>query len=143
MFPLYCLRRWYNIFSERFTIHCLPSWTIQYFLRFFRVKTKYKKTWIVGRGALKGVQLVVCGIRCIDLCNDATKILGTCFSHNNTIKEDSNFLKVLSNVKTVLKLWGLWNLTLEGRIVVFKSLATSKIVFQALIATVPSHFIKA
>ena len=31
------------------------------------------------------------------------------------------------------------NLTLDGRIVVFKGLAISKIIFQALIATVPSH----
>ena len=34
------------------------------------------------------------------------------------------------------------NLTLEGRIVVFKSLAIPKIVFQALIAPVPIHIIK-
>ena len=45
--------------------------------------------------------------------------------------------------KVVLNFWRYWNLTLEGRIVVFKSLAISKIVFQALIAPVPTHVIKA
>ena len=45
--------------------------------------------------------------------------------------------------KTVLRPWRFRNLTLEGRLIVFKSFAISKIVFQALIATVPSHTIKA
>ena len=49
----------------------------------------------------------------------------------------------ICNVQTVLKLWRFRNLILEGRINVFKSLAISKIVFPALIATVPSHIIKA
>ena len=85
-------------------------------------------------------------MKCTDISNEAIKILGTYFSHNNTIKEESNILKVVSNVQTVLKLWRFRNLTLERRIVVFsngKSLAIAKIVFQALIATVPSHIIKA
>ena len=43
----------------------------------------------------------------------------------------------------MLNFWRYWNLTLEGGIVVFKSLAISKIVFQDLIAPVPTHVIKA
>ena len=54
-----------------------------------------------------------CGMRCIDFCNEAIKILGTYFSYNSRIK----------------------------RIVVVKSLTISKIVFQALIAPVPTHVI--
>ena len=79
----------------------------------------------------------------IDLCNEAIKILGTYFSCNSRIKEEFNFLKIVSNVQSVLNLWRYRNLILEGRIVVFKSLATSKIVFQALITSVPTHVIKA
>ena len=82
-------------------------------------------------------------MRCIDLCNEAIKILGTYFSCNSRIKEECNFLKIVSNVQSVSNLWRYRNLTLEGRIVVFKSLAISKIVFQALIAPVPTHVIKA
>ena len=81
-------------------------------------------------------------MRCIDLCNEAIKILGTYFSYNRRIKEECNFLKTVSNVQSVLNLWQYRNLTLEGR-TVFKSLAISKIVFQALIAPVPTHVIKA
>ena len=46
-------------------------------------------------------------------------------------------------MKTVLILQRFGNFTLEGRMVFFKSLAISKIVFEALIAAVPRHIIKA
>ena len=83
--------------------------------------------------ALKGVQAAVCGKTRIDLCNEANKILGTYFSHNKRITEECNFFKIISNVQSLI---------FEGRIVVFKSLAISKIVFQSLIAPVPNHIIK-
>ena len=82
-------------------------------------------------------------MKCIDLCNEAIKILVIYFSYNSRIKEECNFLKIVSNVQSVSNLWRYRNLTLEGRIVVFKSLAISKIVFQALIAPVPTQLIKA
>ena len=87
--------------------------------------------------------MTICGMRYIDLCNKAIKILGTYFSYKCRIKEECNFLKIVSNVQCVLNLWRYRNLTLEGRIVVFKSLAISKIVFQALITPVATHVIKA
>ena len=41
----------------------------------------------------------------------------------------------------VLKIWKMRRLTLEGKIVIFKTIAISKIVFQAFIATVPKHIV--
>ena len=113
------------------------------FLFFPGLKPNLTKCEIAGIGAMKGVQVAVCGMRCIDLCNEAIKILGTYFSYNSTIKEECNFLEIIPNVQSVLNLWWYWNLTLEERIIVFKGLAISKIVFQALIAPVPTHVIKA
>ena len=92
---------------------------------------------------MRGVQVAVVGMRCIDLCNDAIKILGTYFSYNSRIKEECSFRKIVSNIQSVLNLWQYQNLNFEGRVVVFKSLAISKIVFQALIAPVLTHVIKA
>ena len=43
LFLLYCLCRQSEIFSERFTIHFIPSWNIQYFSLFFRIETKFNK----------------------------------------------------------------------------------------------------
>ena len=113
------------------------------FSLFSGLKPNLTKCEIAGIGALKGVQVAVCGKRCIDICNEAIKILGTYFSYNSRIKEECNFLKIISNAQSVLNLWRYQNLTLEERIVVFKSLAISKIIFQALRAPVPTHVIKA
>ena len=107
------------------------------------LKPNLKKCEMAGIGALNRVHVAVCGMRCIDLCNEAIKILGNYFSYNSRIKEEYNFLKIVPNVQRALNLWGYRNLTLEGRIVVFKSLTILKIVFQALIAPVPTHVIKA
>ena len=104
-FALYCLYKWYNVFSETFGIHCIRSWSIQYFFIFSGLRSNLTKCETTAISALKGIKLAVCGMKCIDLRNEAIKILGTYFSYNNTTKEQSNFIKVVSNVQTVLKLW--------------------------------------
>ena len=63
-------------------------------------------------GVLKGVQVAICGMKCIDY-------------------------NIISNIQGVLNLWRMRNLTLEGRIVVFKTLGISKIVFLALLTKIP------
>ena len=42
-------------------------------------------------------------------------------------------------MQRVVKIWKLRRLKLEGKIVIFKKTAISKIVFQAYITTVPKH----
>ena len=113
------------------------------FLHFSGLKPNLTKCKIAGIGVLKGVQVAVYGMRCTDLWNEAIKILGTYFSHNSRIKEECNFLKIIFSVQSVLNLWRFRNLTLEGQIVVFKSLKISKNRFQTLTAPVPTHVIKA
>ena len=74
------------------------------FSHFSGLKSNLIKCEIPGIGALKGIQLVACGMRCIDLCNEAIKILGTYFSCNSRRKEECNFIKTVSNVQNVLNL---------------------------------------
>lgn len=112
----------FMFFSETLAIPCSPSWNIQYFLR---LKPNIKNCATAGIGDLKVVQLTVCAMKRIYLRNKAIKIFDTSFSYSNTIKEESNLHKIVSNVQTMLKLWQSRNFTLEGRIVVFKSLASS------------------
>ena len=102
--PLYFCRQ-YDVFPERLTIHCIPSWNIQYFYLFPGLKSNLKKWEIVGIEALKGVQLAFCDMKCIDLRNEAIKILCTWFSYSNKRKDKSNFLKAVSNAQTLRKLW--------------------------------------
>lgn len=80
-------------------------------------------------------------MRCVDLCNEAIRILGCYFSYNNRIKEGHNFLRILPNVQSVNS--SDFKISLKRGIVVFKSLATLKIAFQALIAPVSRHISKA
>ena len=90
---------------------------------------------------LEGVQAAVCGMKCIDLRNAAIKILGVYFSYNQKIKDNKIFYNI-SNIQGVLNLWRMRNLTLEGRIVVFQTLAISKIVFLSLLTKIPHQVVK-
>ena len=76
-------------------------------------------------------------MRCIDLNIDTLKIFGTQFSYNENLKEEKDFYKFIRNMERVLKTQKMRNLTQEGKIVSFKTIAISKIVFQVFITTVP------
>ena len=106
---------------------------------FSGLKPNLTKSGIVGIGVLKGVQVAVCGMRCTDLNIDTLKILGTHFSYNKKLKEEKNFYKIVTDIQRVLKIWKMRRLTLEEKIVIFKRITISKIVFQAFITTVAKH----
>ena len=73
--------------------------------------------------------MAVSGMRCIDLNVDMLKILGTHFSYNEKLKEKKNFYKIVTDMQRVLKIWKIRKLTLEGKIIIFKTIAISKINF--------------
>ena len=50
-----------------------------FFSYFSGLKPNLTKSEIAGIESLKGVQVAVCGMHCIDLNNDALQILGTHF----------------------------------------------------------------
>ena len=52
------------------------------FSDFWGLKSNTTNCEIAGTDLLKGVQVAVCGMRCIDLRNEAIKILGIYFSHS-------------------------------------------------------------
>ena len=107
----------------------------------FWSKTKSKTKCEVSRiGVMKGVQVAVCGMKYIDLKIDTIKILETHFSYSELIAREKK-LKVLSNIQGVLKLWRMRQLTIEGRIVIFKTLAISKIAYLALLTNIPNIII--
>ena len=64
------------------------------FSYFFGLKPNFKKSEIVGIGALKSVQVTVCGLRCIDRNNDTLKILGTHFYYNEKLKEEKKIVRL-------------------------------------------------
>ena len=80
-------------------------------------------------------------MRCVDLNVDTLKILGTHFSYNEKLKEEKKFYKAVTDMQRVLKIWKMRRLTLEGKIVILKTIALSKIVFRAFITTVPKYIL--
>ena len=50
-----------------------------------------------------------------------------------------NYCKAITSIHDILKLWRMRNLSIEGKIVVFKTLVISKLVYLALLAVIPNH----
>ena len=73
------------------------------FSDFSGLKPNTTKCEIAGIGVLKGVQVAVCGMKCIDLRNEAIKILDVYFSYNQKIIDDKKFYNIISNIQGDLK----------------------------------------
>ena len=107
----------------------------KHFSQFSSLKPNKSKSEIAGIGVLKGVKVTLFGMRCVNLHEDTIKILGIQLENNK------NFKKYIAKSENVLKLWRARNLSFEGKITVFKSLALSKINHLALVKTIPPSII--
>ena len=77
--------------------------------------------------------------------NDTTntiKILGVHFSYNSTLKVQNNFLDTVKSIQQALRFWNRRILSLEGKIIIFKTLAISKIVYLAFLTVIPNSLIE-
>ena len=52
-----------------------------------------------------------------------------------------NYCKTIVNIHGILKLWRIKSLSIEGKIIVFKTLEISKLVYFAILTVIPNHFI--
>ena len=105
------------------------------------LKPNKTKCEIAGIGVLNGVQVALCGMKCVNLNNETVKILGVHFSYNKNLEQDKKFSEHILKIESILKLWRIRQLTLEGRITVFKSLAISKVVHLLLITKLHNNTI--
>ena len=105
------------------------------------LKLNASKSEICGIGAKKGDVVDLCGAKCLNLESEAIKILGVYFSYNKSLMDDKNFLTVITKIENTLFLWRKRSLTLEGRILVFKSLAFSKIIYISYLTDLPTSLI--
>ena len=51
--------------------------------------------------------MALCRMECIDLTEDAIKIVGIFFSYNKKLEQKENFLSNFVEFKNILKLWKL------------------------------------
>ena len=113
--------------------------TFTLFSSFSGLKPNISKCEICGLGPLNWVEMAVCGMQSVDLTRDAIKILGVYFSYNINLVNQKNYCQAITNIHGILKLWRMRNLPIEGKIVVFKTLAISKLVYLALLTVIPDH----
>ena len=66
--------------------------------------------------ALRGMEL-------INLKTNRTKILGTHFSCNRRQENDENYRKYIITIEKLSKFWRIMQLTIEGKILIFKTSA--------------------
>ena len=92
-------------------------------------------------GVKKRVKMILWGMECIDLTSDVRKILGIYFPYNKKLEQEKNFFNYIVKIQNILKLWKLRNLSIERRIVVFKSLAIAKLTHLALVTEIPTSAI--
>ena len=116
--------------------------TFKEFSSFSDLSLNMSKCEIAGIGSLKGVEIAVCGMKNIDLTKDAVQIIGMSFSYNKAIQNELNFRTTIFKIQAVLKLWRMRRLSLEGKIIVFKSLAISKIVYLSLLTNIPNNIVE-
>ena len=69
------------------------------------------------------------------------KILRVYFLYNKNLEPNNNFSEHIVKIENILRLWRMRQLTLEGRIMVFKSLAFSKVMHLLLIIKVHDNTI--
>ena len=78
---------------------------------------------------------------CIDLTKKTIQILGIHFSHNKKLETEENFIRNIWKIEKALKLWRMRKLTVEGKIIIFKTLAISKIIHLSLVTNVRTEII--
>ena len=90
---------------------------------------------------MKGVLEAVCGLKTVELTNDVINILEIHYLYHNGTKTDRNFLSTVKQIPNALNIWNTRTLTLKERILKFKTLVISKIVYLSLITTVPNSIL--
>ena len=68
-------------------------------MKFSGLKPNKSKCEIAGIGVLKGVQVALCGMRCIDLVSNIVKISGISYSYNDKIEIEENFKRYIIKIE--------------------------------------------
>ena len=110
--------------------------------QFSGLKINKSKCEVAGIGVMKGVKVALCGVECVNLLTNAIKILGIYFSYNKKLENENNFLDHITKLQKVINIWKMRNLSLLGKITIFKTLALSNIIHLALVTNVPTATIE-
>ena len=91
------------------------------FSKFSGLKSNKSKCEIAGIGALKGVQVALCGKRCVDFVSNIVKVLGIYYSYNEKLEIQEDFKRHVIKIETILRIWRMRDLSIAGKITAFKT----------------------
>ena len=75
--------------------------------------------------------------------NNNIKALGIYFGYNKHELEEQNWLEKIENIKKCLKIWNCRDLSLQGRVLIIKTMALAKVVYLLSALSVPKWVINA
>ena len=113
---------------------------IDSFSRFSGLRPYVSKYVMAGIGVLKNINEALSGMKNADLTKETIKILDVHISCNKKLQDDLNYPDSINNIVNVIRPWRMRKLTLEGKVIILKSLAISKLL--ALLTTIPNSVIE-
>ena len=116
--------------------------TFNDFACFSGMKINKGKCELAGIGVKKNETTALCDLKNVSLLHDTVRVLGVHFSYNHNLYIDRNFLCCIKKLQDVLRAWGMRFLTLGGKVVVFKTMALSKIIYIGCMSNIPNNIIK-
>ena len=99
------------------------------FSKYSTLKLNVEKSQACWIGLAKGGISKPADCSWVDLLTDKIITLGIYNSYDKSIVEKHNLVNLLINIKDSLKMWNFRELTLAGKIQIFKSLALAKAVY--------------
>merc|ERR1711965_1126001 len=93
-------------------------------------------------GVKRSVLTALSGVKNVSLLSECIQVLGVNFTYDSKLFNEKNYVDCIKKLQKVLHIWGMRFLSLYGKIIIFKSLAFSKIIYIASMANVPADIIK-
>ena len=116
--------------------------TSEIFQQFSSLKSNLDKSHACWIGVVKGKSETRICCPWVNLQMDKIVVLSTYCSYDLLLAEKYNLLSLVSAVNECLNMWGCRGLTLAGRILIFNSLALSKVLYTCTMTNFTKDFIK-
>ena len=116
--------------------------TFDNFSTFSGMSINMSKCELAGIGVKRSVLTALSGVKNVSLLSECIRVLGVNFTYDSKLFNEKNYVDCIKKLQKVLHIWGMRFLSLYGKIIIFKSLAFSKIIYIASMASVPADIIK-